>query len=207
MSWSLIPKEEKFYSMLQAQANHMVKGVEFFVNALENYDFGKLEVTYTQMHALEHEGDRLCHDIIRKLNSTFVTPFDREDILDLTSRMDDVLDLVDSTFSRMQIFKIEQSTPEQIRLAKILLTSVKEIAIAMSSIENLARLPEYTIEINRLENEADLLTVQILGKLFENRKDPIEIIKWKEIYEMMESATDKCEDVANVLETIMLKNS
>jgi predicted phosphate transport protein (TIGR00153 family) len=207
MGWRLIPKEEKFYSMFQAQADHLVKASKEFLRILENFNEKTLDEHASTMRAIEHEGDILCHDIIRKLNQTFVTPFDREDILDLTSRMDDILDLIEGTIGRMKIFKIKQSTPEQIKLAKILVQACEEIARAMEKIEDLHRLPDHCIEINRLENEADTVTQQILGVLFENRTDPIEIIKWKEIYEIMELATDKCEDVANTLEGIMLKNA
>ncbi len=207
MGWKLIPKEEKFYTMFQAQAEHLVKASQTFLHILENYNSQTPDEHASVMRAMEHEGDILCHDIIRKLNQTFVTPFDREDILDLASRMDDILDLIEGTIGRMKIFKITQSTPEQIRLAKILVLACEEINRAMAKIEDLHRLPDHCIEINRLENEADVVTQQILGLLFEHRTDPIDIIKWKEIYEIMELATDKCEDVANTLEGIMLKNA
>jgi uncharacterized protein len=207
MRFRMIPREENFFVMFQAQADHVVKANQLFIEILEHFDPATLDEKAAAMRAMEHQGDILCHDVIRKLNQTFVTPFDREDILTLTSRMDDVLDLIEGTIGRMKIFKIKQVTPEQIRLAKILLQACEEISRGMSKLNDLRKLPDHCIEINRLENEADLLTQHILELLFENRTDPIEIIKWKEIYELMELATDKCEDVANTLESIMLKNA
>lgn len=193
--------------MFQAQADHVVKSAKALVEILENYNFDTLDSKAAEIRTLEHEGDILAHDIIRKLNQTFVTPFDREDIYALTSRLDDVLDLMEGTTNRMKMYKIQKVTPELITIAKIVLLASEEIARAMSKLKDISRIADHCIEINRLENEADLITRQIVAQLFENSKDPIEIIKWKELYEQLELATDKCEDVANILEGIMLKVS
>ncbi|MCX7919055.1 MAG: DUF47 family protein [bacterium] len=206
MKWRFIPKEEKFFDMFQDQANHVVKAAKALVNILENYSLETIDTKAAEIRTAEHEGDILCHDIIRKLNQTFVTPFDREDIYSLTTRLDDVLDLIEGTVNRLKMYKIQQVTPELITIAKIVLLSCEEILHAIRKMHELPRIADHCIEINRLENEADLVTRQIIAHLFDNTSNPIEIIKWKEIYEYVELATDKCEDIANILEGIMLKN-
>lgn len=207
MKWRLIPKEEKFFDMFKEQADHVVMAAKSLVNILENYDLETIDTKAAEIRTNEHEGDVLTHDIIRKLNQTFVTPFDREDIYSLTTRLDDVLDLIEGTVNRLKMYRIKQVTPELITIAKIVQLSSEEIANAIGKMNNIQRIADHCIEINRLENEADLVTRQIIAHLFENSSDPIEIIKWKEIYEYVELATDKCEDIANILEGIMLKNS
>ena len=207
MKWRLIPKEEKFFDMFQEQADHVVLAAKALVKILENYDLETIDTKAAEIRTNEHEGDVLTHNIIRKLNQTFVTPFDREDIYSLTTRLDDVLDLIEGTVNRLKMYRIKQVTPELITIAKIVLLSSEEIAHAISKMNNIQRIADHCIEINRLENEADLVTRQIIAHLFNNTTNPIEIIKWKEIYEYVELATDKCEDIANILEGIMLKNS
>ena len=207
MKWRLIPKEEKFFDMFKTQAEHVVKSAKALVDILEHYNYETLDTKAAEIRTLEHEGDILTHDIIRKLNQTFVTPFDREDIYALTTRLDDVLDLIEGTINRMKMYKIKHVTPELITIAKIVLLSSQEIYNAISKMHDLPHILDHCIEINRLENEADLVTRQIIGHLFDDQPDPLEIIKWKEIYEYIEFATDKCEDIANILEGIMLKNS
>jgi uncharacterized protein len=207
MKWRLIPKEEKFFDMFKEQADHVVLAGKALVKILENYDLETIDSKAAEIRTNEHEGDVLTHNIIRKLNQTFVTPFDREDIYSLTTRLDDVLDLIEGTVNRLKMYRIKQVTPELITIAKIVLLSSEEIAHAIGKMNNISRIADHCIEINRLENEADLVTRQIIAHLFENTKDPLEIMKWKEIYEYVELATDKCEDIANILEGIMLKNS
>ncbi|MFB3896944.1 MAG: DUF47 domain-containing protein [bacterium] len=207
MKWRLIPKEEKFFDMFKEQADHVVLAARSLVKILENYDLETIDTKAAEIRTNEHEGDVLTHNIIRKLNQTFVTPFDREDIYSLTTRLDDVLDLIEGTVNRLKMYRIQQVTPELITIAKIVLLSSEEIANAIGKMNNIQRIADHCIEINRLENEADLVTRQIIAHLFENSSDPIEIIKWKELYEYVELATDKCEDIANILEGIMLKNS
>jgi uncharacterized protein len=205
--WRLIPREEKFFDMFKAQADHVAKASHALVEMLQNYSFETLDAQAALIRTLEHEGDILCHDIIRKLNQTFVTPFDREDIYNLTTKLDDVLDLTEGTVNRMKMYKIKKVTPELITIAKIVEQSSDEIARAVGKMHEMSRVVDHCIEINRLENEADLIARQIIAHLFDNSTDPIEIMKWKELYEYLETATDKCEDVANILEGIMLKNS
>jgi uncharacterized protein len=207
MKWRLIPKEEKFFDMFKEQADHVVLAAKALVKILENYELETIDTKAAEIRTNEHEGDVLTHNIIRKLNQTFVTPFDREDIYSLTTRLDDVLDLIEGTVNRLKMYRIKQVTPELITIAKIVLLSSEEIAHAIGKMNNIQRIADHCIEINRLENEADLVTRQIIAHLFENTKDPLEIMKWKEIYEYVELATDKCEDIANILEGIMLKNS
>ncbi|MDI6784298.1 MAG: DUF47 family protein [bacterium] len=205
MKWRLIPKEEKFFDMFQAQIDHVVKSAKLLLEFLENYEQMDVEVKANEIRRMEHDGDILTHDILRKLNQTFVTPIDREDIHELATRMDDILDLIEGTVNRMKLFKIRKVTPEIIQLSRIVLQASEELAKAIGKMRNLSHILDHCVEVNRLENEADILTRNIIGCLFENNPDPIEVIKWKELYEYLELATDKCEDVANILEGIMLK--
>jgi len=151
----------------------------------------------------------LTHDIMRKLNKTFITPIDREDLHALASRLDDVLDLIWAAVDRIVVFKITESTRESIAMAhNILMTAeVMQKAIKKLKEKNYSHVQEYCIEINRLENRMDRDFRDALANLFEHVKDPILIIKWKEIYEHLEDASDRCEDVANILEAIVLKHA
>jgi len=149
----------------------------------------------------------LTHDIMKKLNKTFITPIDREDLHGLASSLDDVLDLIWGAVDRLVVFKIKESTKEAISMSKDLLATAEVIHKAIKKLKekNYSYVQEYCIEINRLENRIDRDFRDALGALFDDVKDPILIIKWKEIYEHLEDASDKCEDVANVLESIVLK--
>jgi predicted phosphate transport protein (TIGR00153 family) len=146
---------------------------------------------------------------MKKLNKTFITPIDREDLYALASKLDDILDLIWAAADRLTVFKLKESTKEAITMAKDLLTTAEFVHKAIKKLKekNYSHVQEYCIEINRLENRIDRGFRDALGKLFDEIKDPILIIKWKEIYEHLEDASDKCEDVANVLEAIVLKNA
>jgi hypothetical protein len=174
---------------------------------MENFD--DIEARAKEIYEIEQDGDMLTHDIMRKLNKTFITPIDREDIHALASSMDDILDLIWGGVDRMVVFKITAPTPEAIEIAKDLrqTTEVLEKTIRELKNKNYSHVQEHCIEINRLENRIDRIFRDALGRLFEDMKDPLLIIKWKEVYEHLENASDRCEDVANVLEGIVLKNA
>ena len=144
---------------------------------------------------------------MRRLNQTFITPFDREDIHELASKIDDVIDLVDAAATRMVIYRIREVRPGVLDLAKTVRDATAQIVAAVRVIEKGDHILDYCIEINRLENLADRQCRDLIGCLFDQEKDPVQIIKWKEIIETLEFATDKCEDVANVIETVTLKNA
>jgi predicted phosphate transport protein (TIGR00153 family) len=157
---------------------------------------------------VEHKGDNLTHDLIKMLNKSFVTPFDREDIYALSGALDDIMDLIDASAQRIVMYNVEKPTPEAKELAFIILKSCQTLARAVALLGGkLEPIYEYCVEVNALENEADRVCREAVSRLFDEEKDPIQLIKWKEIYETLERATDKCEDAANILESVVVKNA
>jgi len=201
----VLPREKGFYHQFLQQAENINEGAIAMVALLE--DFKDAAIQAENIKTIEHRGDNLTHDLMTRLNQTFITPFDREDIHALSSKMDDVLDLIDAAASRLVTYHVETIRPGVADLARILLRSTEELVAAVRVLEKHDSISEHCIEINRLENEADRMCRTLIAHLFEEEKDPVEIIKWKEIIETLETATDKCEDVANVLETIVLKST
>lgn len=204
----LFPKTEDFFIHFQKSAKNLVEATQFLETVVKNGAFN--EASMKKLEELEHTGDRITHDTMERLNSTFITPFDREDIHLLVSRLDDVMDFIYAASEAMSLYKVHP-IPEPIQsLAKVLVQLAVEIERALQRLADMKR-PEMIlaicIEINRLENEADNIHRRALANLFENEKDAITIIKIKEILEDLETATDKCEDVANVIEGIVLKNA
>ncbi|MBI5195181.1 MAG: DUF47 domain-containing protein [Nitrospirae bacterium] len=201
----LFPKEIDFFEIFDRASLNLTKAANLLVALMEKFD--NIDVRVKEIYETEQEGDILTHDIMKKLNKTFLTPIDREDLYALASRLDDVLDLIWGAADRLSVFKLKESTKEAISMSKDLLTTVEVMHKAMKMLKekNYSHVQEYCIEINRLENRVDRDFRDALGKLFDEIKDPILIIKWKEIYEHLENASDKCEDVANVMEAIVLK--
>ncbi|MDI6745223.1 MAG: DUF47 family protein [Thermodesulfovibrionales bacterium] len=201
------PKEIDFFEIFDRAALNVTKAATLLVSLMENFD--NIEARVKEIYEVEQDGDMLTHDIMKKLNKTFITPIDREDLHALASSLDDVLDLIWGAVDRLVVFKIKESTKEAISMSKDLLTTAEAIHKAIKKLKekNYSHVQEYCIEINRLENRTDRDFRDALGKLFDDMKDPILIIKWKEIYEHLEDASDKCEDVANVLEAIVLKHA
>jgi len=149
----------------------------------------------------------MTHDIIRMLNQTFITPFDREDIHSLSSALDDVLDFVNAAAIRMTLYRISNVPPAAADLAQLIVTQAEELSKAVSVLEENQKVLDHCVEVNRLENEADRVSRKAIAELFEHENDPIQLIKLKELYEVLETATDKAEDAANVLETVALKSA
>ena len=201
----LIPREEKFFEMFEASARNIHRGAYLLREMMEQYRDPEKQAD--AIMEVEHQGDTITHDIIHKLNQTFITPIDREDIYALSSALDDVLDLIESVSDRMVMYKIKEPTETARRLAGIIFKSAEEIVKGVGLLKALGDVGPYCIEINRLENEADRVSRDAVADLFENVRDPILVLKWKELYEHLEEATDRCEDVANILENIVLKNS
>ncbi|PYV93729.1 MAG: DUF47 domain-containing protein [Acidobacteria bacterium] len=200
-----IPKEEKFFDMFNAMAQNVQEGSKLLKKMMEK-DADIRDIAES-IKALEHKGDRMTHDLFTKLNKTFIVPIDREDIHALSSKIDDVMDLIESIARRMVLFKIKETSEPATQLAQILSRSTAEVTAAVSQLQNGMKVMEHCIEINRLENEADHIYHVALGKLFETETDPINLIKWKELLEELENSLDKCEDVANVIESIVVKNA
>ena len=203
--FKLIPREEAFFDLFQQAAQNLIEGGRLLKELMEHFENAPDQVK--QIKDIEHKGDGITHDIVRKLNQTFITPIDREDIHDLASAIDDILDEVDAVADRFLVFKVSQPTEAALKLANILYQAT--IAVG-SGIDLLAggnmNMKECTMQVNSFENEADRVSRDAISKLFEEERDPIEVIKWKEIYETFEKGTDSCEDVANVLERIALKS-
>jgi predicted phosphate transport protein (TIGR00153 family) len=201
----LLPRERSFFDKF----TEVTANIEEAARALAAifHDYRDVPARVKAIKDLEHKGDQLTHEIMTQLNQTFITPFDREDIHALTTRLDDVLDRIDAVSTRLVIYRIEKARPEAAELADILVRSAAQIHTAVSHLEKQDGILEHCIEINSLENAADSVVRSSIGRLFQEEKDPVEIIKWKEILEVLENATDKCEDVANVLETVVLKSA
>jgi len=205
MKFSFMPKDDRFFQLFEESAQNIFKGSKLLKEMVDNYS--EAEAKAKEIFDVEFEGDRITHDIIRHLNKTFITPLDREDIYNLASKMDDILDLIESVTDRMVIYKIEEPTPEACKLVDIILRMTEVITWGVSNLKNLGHVYDHCIEINRLENEADRVARDAISRLFDQEKDPIAVIKWKEIYEKLEDTTDSCEDVANILESVVLKNA
>ena len=204
--FGLIPKDEKFFVMFKEMSMRLIEGAEELKDMLDN--FHDPQASQRKIKDIEHRGDSQTHDIIKKLNKSFITPFDREDIYALSSALDDVLDLIDASAQRFVMYNVEKPTPEAKELAFLILKSCQTIDKAVGLLGGrLEPIAEYCVEVNALENEADRVCREAISRLFDEEKDPIQLIKWKEIYETLERATDKCEDAANILESVVVKNA
>lgn len=201
----LMPHEKDFFVLFQQQAENIVSGATALTRLLENYTGVAEQVQHIKK--IEHSGDEISHNIFRKLNQTFVTPFDREDIHELCGTMDDIIDLVDAAASRFVLYEIKDVRSGTAELSKVLTIASMELSAAIHAIPLPTQAIQRVIEINRLENESDRICRGLINRLFAEEKDPVQIIKWKEIFEVIEAAVDKCEDVSNVIESIILKNA
>jgi predicted phosphate transport protein (TIGR00153 family) len=197
--------KEKFFDLFKEAAQNALAGARALREMLDRYE--NPQESWKKIKGLEHEGDRVTHRTIRSLNQTFLTPIDAEDIHALTTALDNVMDAIEAAASRMVLFKIDRPTVQAQELSEIIVTSTEQLVKAVSHMPKLDDIDEYCVEINRLENAADDIYRKAISNLFDNGTAPLEVIKWLDIYELLESATDRCEDVANVLETIGLKNS
>jgi hypothetical protein len=202
---SIFPKQIDFFELFDRAARNVIKGSSLLVAVLQDMD--NLEMISKEMRECEKEGDMMTHDIMKKLNKTFITPIDREDLHALATKIDDVIDMIWACVERFTLFRLSESTKEAIDMSKELLTTTEMMSKAIIALRDkkYSFVQEYCIEINSLENRIDRLYRNALVKLFDEVKDPIAIIKWKEVYEYLENASDACEDVANILEAIVLK--
>jgi predicted phosphate transport protein (TIGR00153 family) len=203
----LFKKDEKFFKIFGQMTVYILEAAEILGNMLRNPAAADMASQAAKIKDLEHKGDELTHRVIDELNKTFITPIDREDIHDLSAALDDVLDLIDGIATRIVLFRIVQPISSIPEMCAVLLSQAMEIGAAVSNLQDNDHVVERCIEINRLENDADRLFQSAIATLFEEVKDPIEVIKRKEIIETLEAATDKAEDVANVLESIIVKNT
>ncbi len=205
MAFRLIPREERFFDDFVAHAEQIRKGATLLVEMLapDRPIWDKAD----EIKEVEHKCDFLTHEIIQRLHRTFVTPLDREDIHTLARTLDDVIDAIDATAALVRLYQIERVRPEARELARLVLTSTEQVVIAMKALDRRVGVAAPAVEINRLENEADRAHQNAVRRLFEEERDPVSIIKWKEILDFLEAATDRCEDVANVLEGVVVKHA
>ncbi len=203
----LIPRETKFFEMFEEIAGNLVDGAQRLSDLLHHYDYEQMPREVEKIKEIEHHGDDMTHRLLVKLNQTFITPFDREDIHLLASSLDDVLDFIFSASDRLLNYKIKQPSPSAKVLASIILKQTEELKKAVGLLGKNSRLLAHCVEVNRLENEADQVSREAIGRLFDDSHDPITLIKLKELLEILEEASDKAEDVANVLETVVLKSA
>ncbi len=202
-SMQLIPRDQKFYELFREQAQNIQEAAEKLTALLD--DYVDVERRVTEIKFVEHKGDQLTHSIIMRLNQTFITPFDREDIHSLGSALDDVLDLIDGVAGRLITYKVKEIPPGARQLSKVIVHGTSILLRAVSELHKPVNILEYCQQLQQLEEDADRIKGECVARLFENAVDPIEVIKWKEIYEVLEATTDKVQDVANVLETVVLK--
>ena len=205
----LVPKDKNFFQLFAQSSNNLVEISKTF-SEMANANAERRQELQKKIADLEHVGDEITHQIFTELSTNFITPFDREDISYLASSLDDIVDYIHGSAKRLDTYKIDEISPAMKKLCEIIEHSAKEIHVAVSNMKdmnNIVRVREAIVRINSLENHADDIFDSAIAELFENEKDAIQVIKLKEILSNMETATDKCEDVANVIETIIVKNS
>jgi len=203
----IIPQEKHFYEMLEQQADVVVEGAEALMDMVSHFD--NVAEKRDKIKDIEHKGDELVHTIATALSKTFVTPIDQEDISKLTSRLDDILDYIEAASHRMWSYEIKTIPPDMVKLTEVIVKGSKEVNHAVKDLRNFKKKNEilnHCIEINRLENMGDDITHVAVAGLFK-KYDAVDIIKLKEIYEYLEEATDKCEDAADVIKDVFMKNS
>lgn len=206
--FSLTPKEDKFFEFFVETANIAYKASNMLVEFLKDLD--NSEENLKKLKEVEHEGDRKQHQILEQLNKTFITPFDREDIYVIAKDMDDIIDLIESAASRFVMLNVSKVTKEAIILGDMIAASCKEIITLMEELKNMKTskyLNKKIIEINRIEEEGDRVSRRAIGDLFRSNIEVIEVIKWREIYQYLEDTLDACEDIANVIEGVVMKNA
>lgn len=199
----LIPREESFFDLFEELAQKVAHGAAELLDLLRDYT--DLDRKTGRILDTEHEGDELTHEVMRRLNTTFVTPFDREDIYRLASRLDDVLDHIEAAAEFLQLHKIESPLPQMISLSQTLHSAAEKTAVAMPRLRKMKQMEEYWVEINRLENEGDRFYRRTIAELFSGDYKAMDVLKWKDIIEEIEQAIDRLEDVANTVESIVLK--
>jgi predicted phosphate transport protein (TIGR00153 family) len=208
MFFKFLPKDTNFFELFEKQVSFAVGGAKYFKELAAKGAVD--EAAINKMRAIEHQGDEAAHSIINQLDKTFITPFDREDIHNLVHELDDIIDMFNTIVNRLNVYKIKGVNKYLVEFSGLIEQSVASTECAVRSLRSTKHyksLSEACVEINRLENMGDALRDKALGELFETEKDPIEVIKWKEIYQDAETVLDICEDVAHVVESILVKQA
>ncbi|OGP87090.1 MAG: hypothetical protein A2031_03055 [Deltaproteobacteria bacterium RBG_19FT_COMBO_43_11] len=204
----LFPKSDNFFECFEELADKIEEGGQLFLEMTQNHDYSEAKVT--KLKQIEHEADGITHKTYEKMHKTFLTPIDREDIYALVNKMDSILDVIEATAIRIHLYKVKKNDDGIIKQAQILrnaITKVKSIVHALRNMKNSKMILDGCVEINTLENEGDVTLRAIMANLFEKEKDAIELIKWKDIFQLLEEAIDVCEDVSNIVEGIVLKHA
>jgi predicted phosphate transport protein (TIGR00153 family) len=203
MRLSLFPKEPAFFDLFTSSAENTVEGAQLYRDLCERYE--DPSASHKLIREKEHQGDEYTHEIIRHLNTTFVTPFDREDIHALATGLDDIMDFVEAASDMFVLHQIERPTQTAIEQARILVRITEEVAAGVKGLRKFKGLEKHWTEINSIENEGDMIYRRAVAELFSGDHKALEVLKWKELYEQAEEAIDACERVANILEAIVLK--
>jgi predicted phosphate transport protein (TIGR00153 family) len=205
LSQVLAPRGREFFDLFEEAGGNIVRATDLLDQMLSDYP--ERRNLAREILICEQEGDRITHDVIHALNNTFVTPIDREDILDLVSALDDIVDFVEEVADYLGLYKIDAPMEQSQRLAQVLAQAGRQLAEAMPRLRNFDDMSHFTVEVNRLENDGDRTSRHAIASLFDNGIDPMVVIRWKDIFERLEEAIDACEHVANTLEGIVIKNS
>ncbi len=205
LSQIFAPKEREFYDLFEEAGSNVVLAAELLDRMLREWP--ESASLSREILIAEQDGDRITHDIIQRLNQTFVTPLDREDIIALASALDDIVDFIEEVADFMGLYRIEAPMDQALQLAAVLLQGSRQVAQALPRLRNLGDISHFTVEIHRLENEGDRITREALASLFERGIDPMMVIRWKDIFDRLEEAIDATEAVANVLQNIVIKNA
>jgi predicted phosphate transport protein (TIGR00153 family) len=205
LSQVFAPRDREFFDLFEEASANILRGADLLDRMLHNYP--ETKELAREILLCEQEGDRITHDIVQRLNQTFVTPIDREDILELASTLDDIIDLTEEVADYLGLYKVEAPMEQAQRLAHILMQACRQIAEAMPRMRDFKDISHYTVEIHRLENEGDRVTREAIASLFDTGIDPMVVIRWKDLFERLEDAVDATERVANTLSGIVIKNS
>ena len=205
LSSVLAPRDREFFDLFEEAGGNILRAAGLLEEMLR--DFPERNELARDILICEQDGDRVTHDIIQRLNQTFVTPIDREDIYELASALDDVVDYTEEVSDYLGLYKIEAPMVQAQELARVLHGCARQIAEAMPRLRGFRDISHFTVEINRLENDGDRITREAIASLFDNGIDPMVVIRWKDIFERLEEAIDSCERVANILQGVVIKNS
>ena len=205
MRLRLIPRDERFYDLFVEDAANVLGGARLLEAMLRTYD--QPETRAAEIRATEHRGDEISHEIGHRLEATFVTPFDREDIYALISALDDVLDFIEEAADTFVLYRVEAPTAIAVEQASIIVKQAEILHDALTHLQGFKDLDRYWIEVHRLENEGDQLVRGAIAALFNEERDPLDVLKWKDIYGLLEATIDKAEDAANIIERITIKHA
>ncbi|MEA2682651.1 MAG: uncharacterized protein QOK05_979 [Chloroflexota bacterium] len=205
MRLNLLPRERRFYELFDRNSDNIVSAAGLLEELLRTP--ASPEGRQERISELEHEADEITHEIVRSLNRVFVTPFDREDIYALASGMDDILDFIKEVSDKHSLYDVRESAPAAVELGALLVQSTQQLKEAIVKLESLKGIESHWIEVNRIENQGDQVSRKAISELFRGGTDPIHVMKMKDVYDGLEDALDRCEDVANVIENIVIKNA